>query len=271
MRELAGDSVLGLQVGVPSTDLVLEGNDRSRYYFTILDAAATSVPNSPDDLIEPDRLAADWKALQRYRELTAGTDGFVETIKADGIRTFADSFGTYVPESNIEGLVSDPRPRVAVNASARVTREGTSGLGPVENNEVVQTALLEAGSQIDPLTPIDQIPLDDRIVVVPVPGSLGVTVAQIQSIEPLTRELLPVAVRYAQQQHTRDTFPVGTPMPFRFEILKQRHAFTLEKRNEDRDGDGAADETAAAPDEADAADESAPGETESAADAEQDG
>ncbi|MFG0260741.1 MAG: hypothetical protein ACF8LK_10380, partial [Phycisphaerales bacterium JB041] len=169
VRELAGDSVLGLQVGVPSTDLVLEGNDRSRYYFTILDAAPTSVPDSPDDLLDPERLTADWRALQRYRELTADTESFVETIKTDGISAFADTFGTYVPQSNIEGLVSDPQPRVAVNAGARVTREGTSGLGPVENNEVVKAALLEAGSKIDPLTPIDEVPLDDRIEVVPVP------------------------------------------------------------------------------------------------------
>lgn len=271
VRELAGDSVLGLQVGVPSTDLVLEGNDRSRYYFTILDAAATSVPNSPDDLLDPDRLTADWRALQKYHELTAGAEGYVETIKSDGIRAFADTFGTYVPQSNIEGLVSDPQPRVAVNTGARVTREGTSGLGPVENNELVQTALLEAGSKIDPLTPISEVSLEDRIVVVPVPRSLGVSVAQIQSIEPLTRELLPVAVRYAQQQHTRETFPVGTPMPFRYEILKQRHAFTLEKRNEDRDGDGASDVAPVEADAADATDEPAPAGSEPESITEQDG
>lgn len=227
VRELAGDSILGLQVGVPSTDLVLESPDRSRYYFNVLDAAAESVPDSPDDLLDPERLLADWRALQEYQQLTARTDEFQAMVEAEGLEAFAESFGEYVPKSNIEGYEPDPQPRVAVSTRARVTSEGTNGLSGLDDDEMVIQAVLARAATIDPLSPIEDVPLADRTVDVPVPQVLTVLISQIQRIEPLTRELMPVFVRYAQQEHIRESFPSGMPIPFRYDILKRRHAFAL--------------------------------------------
>ncbi|MDQ7014503.1 MAG: hypothetical protein Q9O74_11490 [Planctomycetota bacterium] len=254
VRELAGDSILGLQVGVPSTDLVLESPDRSRYYFTVLDAAAESVPDSPDDLLDPERLTADWLALQRYRELTNRTDEFAALVEAEGMTAFAESFGEYVPKSNIVGYEPEPQPRVTVSTRARITSEGTSGLRGLDNNETVIREVLARTATIDPLSPIEDVPLPDRIVDVQVPEVLTVLVTQIQRIEPLTRELMPVFVRYAQQEHIRETFPTGMPIPYRYDILKRRHGFSLNDRDDEdaastvdaaADADADADETPA--------------------------
>ncbi len=234
VRELSGESILGLQVGVPSTDLVLESPDRSRYYFNVLDAAAESVPDSPEDLLDPDRLVIDWRALHKYQDLTSKADEFAGVVEAEGLATFAESFGEFVPTSNIEGYEPDPQPRVTVRTRGRITSEGTSGLaGGLDNNETVIREVLARAATIDPLSPIEGVPLADRIVVVPVPELLAVLVSQIQRIEPLTRELMPVFARYVQQEHIRETFPSGMPIPYRYDILRQRHAFALKDRNDE--------------------------------------
>lgn len=238
VRELAGDSPIGLQVGVPPTNLVLEGPDRSRYYFNILDARKESVPDAPSDVLNPDLVVADWKAMRKFRELAGQVDSIASTVETDGLEAYAEGFGEYVPTTSIEGYEPDPVPNVSFSTRGRVTSEGTSGLGGAENSEEVIERVLDVAGTMDPLQPIDELPLSDRIVVVPIPQSLSVFVGEIRSIAPLTREMLPVFVRYAQQEHTRSTFPAGMPMPYTYEILKQRHAFSLDRRSDDEDDTG---------------------------------
>lgn len=233
VREIAGENPLGLQVGVPSTELVARGRDDSVYYYTVLDAAGEAVPESRDELLNPDRLVADLKSLRVFEELAASPESLAQRAASEGLESFAESFGTFVPTSTIEGFEPQPRPRVSVVEDARVTQEGTANLGLIENNEAVIEAVLNAARDIDPRTPIEEVPIERRVVVAPVPGSLSVLVGRIERIEPLTRELLPIYARAARQRYLREIFPPGMPVPFQYEVLKQRHGLVMKEQDDE--------------------------------------
>lgn len=233
VRALAGENPLALQLRVPSTDVVAESFDGSRYYFTVLDAAPETVPERIEDLLDPDQVRINTLALRRYQELVDSAETFREAVASEGLQAFADGFGEYTPTSTIEGIEIEPRPRVAVSRGAEVTREATRGLGAAENDAGVIGAVLEQSRRIDPMVPIEEVPMPERIVVAPAPSVLGVVVARIERVQPLTRELLPIYARYAKQKHIEDSFARTIPVPFQLEVLKRRHGFTIQQDREE--------------------------------------
>ncbi len=242
VRELAGDSVFGVQVGVPAADLPAVGPDGSKYYFTLLDAAAESVPESIDELLLPGQLTSDWRALKRYESLVASAEEDITAIVEEGFEAFAKSFGKR-KVAGAEGAVGPDK--VVVQKNARVLESRTIGLRGLEEQAEVIEGVRAKAQGIDPLTPIDEVPIADRAVVVPVPTRLGVLVAQINGIEPLTRETLPTYADFARRIHRQETFRgVGVPYPFRYSVLASRHNFSMKAP---KDGEEAADVLEAAP------------------------
>lgn len=239
VRELVGETSLGLQVGLPSSSLVADGRDGSRYYFTVLAAAAESVAASPDEYLYPDRLVGDWRSLRRYEELAAAASSYEQQVVTGGLEAFAKGFGTMVPKSTIEGLeLTEAQDRVTIVRNSRVLEDRTSGLMNAENSQEVIKQVRAKGATIDPMAPIEGVPLAERVVVTPIPSRLGVLVSQINGVEPLTRELLPIFADYAVRVHqTESVGGTGIPFPFRFEILRQRHGFSMKKGEEPEAGE----------------------------------
>ncbi|HZW10631.1 MAG TPA: hypothetical protein VFF69_12070, partial [Phycisphaerales bacterium] len=246
VRELAGDSELGLQVGVPVTDLVAEGADGSRYFFTVLDAAPEAVPASIDDVLDREAMVADWRALRRCEQLAGSGSELAARAAAEGLESFAASFGAAEAEPPAEEGAEPPAPRqkVTVDKNARVFEDQTSGLGAAENSPEAIDAIREQATTIDPLKPIDEVPMEQRITAAPVPSKLGVLVAQINGVQPLTWETLPNYADYATRVHWQRTFEgVGIPFPFQFEPLKERHAFSMRRGPEEEEEDAGAEAT----------------------------
>ncbi len=239
VRELGGDPVLGLQVGVPAVDLTAEGRDGSRYYYNILDAAPEGVPEALDHVMEPEQVIEDWRALRTYETLAASGAELASRAASEGLEDFAKSFGTLEPEPAIPEGAEPPEPaqRVSVRRNATVYEDRAMGLGQADSSDAAISEIRARAATIDPLTPIDTVPIPERTVAVPLPAQLGVLVAQINGVQPLTWETLPMFADRAAQVHWQRTFQsVGIPFPFRFEALKERHAFTM-KTPEDEGGE----------------------------------
>lgn len=238
VRELAGPSVLLTQVGITPLDLPAVGRDGSKYFFTVLAAAPESVPTGIDELLDPEALTTDWRAMKEYDVLASSTAEFAARVASEGMEKFAESFGEFTPRELPLGETElKAKPRVEVAKNARVLQDRTSGLASAAENapEVVNEVRKQASS-IDPMTPIDSVPLDDRVVATSLPSKLGVLVCQINGIEPLTRETLPSWADYAVRMHQQEAFKgVGIPFPFRYDALRQRHAFAMKAREDDAD------------------------------------
>lgn len=134
----------------------------------------------------------------------------------------------------------EPQPRVNVIRNARVYENRTQGLLRAENTQSVIDAVLARAAQIDPLRPIDEVPTADRVISASVPSSLGVIVAQVNGVQPLTRQLLPAYADGAQQQRWQETVGGGgLPYPYQLESLRARHAFVMRDQDDDEEIPGA--------------------------------
>ncbi|VAX38906.1 hypothetical protein MNBD_PLANCTO03-732, partial [hydrothermal vent metagenome] len=179
-----------------------------------------------------------WRALKRYESLVASADEEIAAIVDGGLEAFAKSFGKR-KVVGAEGAVGPDK--VIVQKNARVLESRTIGLRGLEEQAEVIEGVRAKAQGIDPLTPIDEVPIIDRAVVVPVPTRLGVLVAQINGIEPLTRETLPTYADFARRIHRQEAFRgVGVPYPFRYSVLASRHNFSMKAP---KDGDEDTTET----------------------------
>ena len=247
VRGLSDDNPFGVQIGVPAVDLTAMSAGGNKYYFTVLDAAPEGVPASIEELLDPDQLTTDWRALQRYDALAAAAEGMKATVAEQGLEAFAKSFGARESAPAPEGTTPPPpQDKVLVQRNARVVEGRVQGMANLSDSQEVIEAVLAQAKAIDPMTPIDEIPLDRRVVAAPVPGRLGVLVAQINGVEPLTREKLTWAADYAKRVRREETFAgVGIPFPFQFPVLKQRHTFSLKTASDDEGAETPAETTPA--------------------------
>ncbi|MBK7405614.1 MAG: hypothetical protein IPJ41_13565 [Phycisphaerales bacterium] len=230
VRELAGNSVLLTQVGLTPQDLAATSRDGNKYFYRVLAAAAESEPESIRDLLDPEAITTDWRAVKEYEVLAGSASEFASRVVTEGIDKFAESFGELVPkEIPLGETEAKPQARVSVSKNARVLQDRTDGLGSAaENDPEVISQIRAKASGISPITPIETVPLTERVVVTALPKKLGFLVSQINGIEPLTRETLPSWADYAVRMHQRDSFRgVGVPVPFRYDALKLRHKFAI--------------------------------------------
>ena len=297
VRELAGDSILNLQVGIPNITSPAVDEKGSEYFFTVLAAAPSEVANEYTQVLDQDRLLSNWRAMQRYEQLVKKMPDYLELAQNEGLDVLAASFGTIdddktntdaTPDEDAdadEGAASqesdsgkaqegetsagadtddasqaddesadaedgsetqedttketpkkEPVARVTVIHNASVFENRTNGLMRVESNPDVIDAVRRKASKIDPLTPLEDIPLADRMVSVAVPARLGVLIAQINGVQPLTREQLPryadSALAYRQSQ-TIDRR--GLPYAYQFEALRARHGFESLRSKDDKE------------------------------------
>lgn len=174
-REIAGESDLGLQVGVPAIDFPVQDEAGNIYFFTILDARGTSPAESLDEV--RDMAVQDFKSLAGYRRLEGMLPDLIDMGEDEGVQAVADSF----PAS---GGVETGAALVVQQGSVR--RDGADD--PIIDTEELRARVFELSSAIDPLRPVEEIPGVQRTFGLTLPKSRSVVVGRITRVVPTTNE-----------------------------------------------------------------------------------
>ncbi|MBX3402338.1 MAG: hypothetical protein KF699_02890 [Phycisphaeraceae bacterium] len=204
VRELAGPSDLGLQVGVPAeatTDF--RGN---RYYYIIADARKAAPPESLDEA--RDEVVRDLNRLAAFERLREQVSAVRDAVIANGL-------GSLIDETEDQPL------------ALRKATVLTSGLFPRDPNvdtEEFRNAVLEVASKLDPTVSIEDSPREGRTVVFAVPRSQGIAAAVITRTSPVTLEMFRRAQPSAAANITRTELGFDSPedSPFSLETMKKR-------------------------------------------------
>lgn len=175
VRELAGRNQSLLQVGLPSVEFVSDQSG-NRYYFMVLDARKESAPESYKEIEE--EVKTDAKRLAAFTKMKESIGGYrlLAEASTDPLAAMARTGAA---------TVSDELPIV----TGLTVRE--SGLSPANadlDREDFREAVLQAAARLDPLTDPSTQEMSSRLVVTPVAKSLGVGVAKITAVSPLTEE-----------------------------------------------------------------------------------
>lgn len=178
---------IAIQARVPFADAAfVDRTTEARRFLEVTAARGESPPDSPAEL--GDVVVNDLRALRAFEALKG---------RAAELRARAASEG-------LEGVAKELSAGGGAPAQVRrlsmVSRRGLMGFDPLitlsaEGSEAFGRAVLETAvaAKIDPLAPIES-PLrpgadEARSLVVPLPGTLGVVVAQVVGKRPVTREM----------------------------------------------------------------------------------
>ena len=212
VRELVPTTAVNVQVGVPVEEptRTFEG---SQFYFTVLDTRPESAPRSVDEVRE--KLVMDWKKIEAYKLLVQqDVEALRQKALAEGIGSLDETRAT--PPEPGKPL---PPPRLK---SGRVTRTFLSSQDPEVNTDTFRLAVVEAAEKLDPMMSADDFPNEQRILVVPMPQTLGLAVVRIRSLVPLTVEDFRGQQNRLVNGYQLDEFRGLNANPFSVERLRQR-------------------------------------------------
>jgi hypothetical protein len=227
VRELGFQTPLFLQTGIPISDYPAEDDQGSIYFYTVLDARQESPPDSIDEVRE--LVIADLKRLRAYEALAARTDEFRLAATAGGVSAVSDLFRPAPSESE---MPPEPVALPTVIQSVVISRTSVSGVEQV-NTEAFRDAVMAAAGRIDPLSDPATYDAANATVAIPIPGRLGVGVAKIKRVTPVTWEVYRQGIegtlaQDAQQEVARAT----TDWPFSLEAAAARHGWKLPERED---------------------------------------
>lgn len=182
-RELEGAGPTPLQVGIPSVEQPLMDFARNRYYFTVLDSRLPSPPESVDEVREMARL--DLQRLKVYQSLMPRVEEIRSMAIAQGLSGVAHAFSEpWV--SGFPPLTPPPSPenQPSVSLGATIWREGASE--PALNIDELRHHFFETARAYPTPEALGAAPRESRIIVVASPKELGVVVAEMTAVRPLT-------------------------------------------------------------------------------------
>lgn len=180
VREIAPSrGASSFQVGLPNLDPVTD-RDGNKYYFTILDARKVSPPDTMAEVADQVRrdilrLAGFEKLKGKVDELRAragATPNGLEEIAAPA----ADAQGDAARPLIVKPATVDQRRFIPDDADADV--------------EAVREAVLGIARGLDPTADAESVELARRVAAVAVPSRLGVVVARVKGLSPITVETL---------------------------------------------------------------------------------
>ena len=221
VRELRPEmgSRLAIQKGLPLVDVPATDPTGNVYFYTVLDVRPES---QPDDMAEVrEQLVEDWKALTAFETLRERADEAATNAAEDGLTSAAVELMTAIGATG-----EAPTPEtVRVSPSAVTTAAGFQPRPiPELNTEDFRDAAMVVFDRLDPFVLIDETPLPDRTIGVPIPSTLTLAVGTVNRITPLTVEV------YRQQadqldmmlrlDELRAALPSGNP--FSFEAMSNR-------------------------------------------------
>ncbi len=212
VKELLADTEQQLpvhpQAGVPMAD-AFEDASGNRYFCTVLGAAKQSPPASLDEVREA--VVADKKKADAFETLKTDLNAFRLVGGEQGLEALAEQFKA------LTGQVIEVKQGVTVRRS--------SGVQPAElpvNTKEFADAVMDAASQIDATKDLSEVPKEELVVAVALPGKLGVAVAKITEFSPVTREEFRKFAEGLQQQLAMQDLAATADDPFALPRLEKR-------------------------------------------------
>lgn len=221
VRELRPEmgSRLAIQKDLPVLDVPATDGTGNVYFYTVLDVRPESRPDDMGEIRE--QLVEDWKALTAFETLQGRADEAAANAAQNGLTASAVELMTSI---GAEGEAPTPQ-TIRVSPSAVTSTAGFQPQAiPQLNTERFRNAVMDVFDSLDPLVLIDETPMPDRTLAIPVPGTLTLAVGTVNRITPLTVEA------YRQQadqldmmlrlDELRAALPAGNP--FSFEAMSRR-------------------------------------------------
>lgn len=251
-REISKTSIPGLQVGLADPSL-LRRNDFSRgtvgpssfpsdaFLYRVLEVDLARAPTSLDEVRAA--VVKDVKRQAAYEKLTADLDSWWRRGMDEGLDDLAKSMGTTVRRAGLSryGIPSssagdfNPSPAAGIDAHTMLK------------------AVYERAAKFPPLTKYADLPMEERLLVTPVPEHLGIAVIRLDSHFPPSRQrwltLLMPPSRAGGLRIMGDPSPNGSPMvevvmkehfadknlsPFSFDSLKARFNYVDLREKSDK-------------------------------------
>lgn len=180
LREFGVETPLALiQVGIPVAEPSLTDATGNRFYFVVEDFRPESGPESLAEV--RGRVLEDARRLAGYEAIKQRLPEMLNSALSEDLQPVADAINAASPET------TNARDRARVVGRVQIRRSFT--LGPAElAAPAIRDAVLGRAKEIDPRLRGDDIPASDRYVPIEIPSQLGVAIAEITEVTPLTRE-----------------------------------------------------------------------------------
>jgi hypothetical protein len=175
VREIAGVNLSALQVGIPLSTPLIDASG-NHYFFNILDARKPSAPDSIDEVRA--QVVSDLKRLGGFDRLRSELEPLRTRAATEGIDALAAA------DLNFDG----PAGAALAVRSAGFDQTRVVPSDPAVDTPEVRDAIAAVARRIDPLADIEKTPAADRTLVVPLPKQLGVFVARVTGVSPMTLE-----------------------------------------------------------------------------------
>ncbi len=221
LERLGGAGATGVQAGVSFPDPLL-ADGGTMCFFRINEVRPESPPDSVDEVRA--LIVNDLKRLHEYESLVSRIDEIRSAVVEKGLQ-----------DATIPYRVSLIYPEVAVSRTVFAQQTNLSE----DDLQRVRNAIMDAAAGLDPTVVTEELPMSDRLVIVPTPSTLSLTVAEIHNVTPLPYETFQQIVQQVQSFRRR-SLQSEHRWPFSLESMMARLGVAaVSGRAESEDGETA--------------------------------
>lgn len=229
------DLGLDVQPLLPIVDHAATDQAENRYYATVLDVREAG----PSDTIADagrDRVLRDYKSLKGYELLLARAPSLVELARnSDDLAAAIDEIMAMVNNSTDVARPSVLR-QILVRKETIDRGRVASFVDPRLNSELFRDAVINASSDLDPLTDPETLKQNPIVVSQALPKNRALALALVLAPRPLTAEEFMARANQAIQQTAREELSTAgyyENNPFSFEALSKRYGLEMLETDED--------------------------------------
>ena len=206
-REFGGSPTIPIQKGVAGPPM--RGADGSVFFFRVIDADPSRPPESIDEV--RDELVRDLRRLAHYRQLVETADSVRQVAIEEGLLAVAMLYDT------------------AVSPTVNVSLGFPATFPVIGQHRATSEAIVDHAMGLPQDLPMQEVPVEDRMLVVPVEDSLSLLVVRLTDQTPLTDETYQSYAQFGilQGQLTRENTGDIDPstQAFSYDALAERHKF----------------------------------------------
>lgn len=239
-KEFGRNDVAVIQKGVAGPPMTT--TDGGFYFFRIIDVSPAHAPTSVDEVQE--QVVRDLKLLAHQQQLADQIDTLRQRALTEGFEPIADEFSSF-PQTARNVARVDYMAAMQFGQTGPTQIPGLSAR-PDANEEAVNE-ITEFGRNIvrqaiDRGLPIEDLPLNERLLAVNLPDALAVMIFRVTDVQPIFKEDYPFFASIAMNTLLSDEMEDAVNA-FGLEALKARHQFVLARQEGEEDGEGGTDTT----------------------------